>query len=117
MLARFGPEGVIDTSFFFFNDTATTEIYTLSLHDALPIWLEPDGTGQVHTDFAQIERVQALLQPAPAVLAVGAGTVTDVAKHACYCYAHAQAMEALPFVVYQTANSVSAYTSNMAPVF
>src|SRR3712207_6983052 len=25
---------------FFFNDTATTEIYTLSLHDALPIWLE-----------------------------------------------------------------------------
>src|SRR2546428_9838971 len=25
-------------NFFFFNDTATTEIYTLSLHDALPIW-------------------------------------------------------------------------------
>src|SRR2546426_5542992 len=25
------------SSFFFFNDTATTEIYTLSLHDALPI--------------------------------------------------------------------------------
>src|SRR5258708_24802961 len=27
------------TIFFFFNDTATTEIYTLSLHDALPIFL------------------------------------------------------------------------------
>src|SRR5256886_17044835 len=27
--------------FFFFNDTATTEIYTLSLHDALPIWFTP----------------------------------------------------------------------------
>src|SRR2546430_7642880 len=26
-------------TFFFFNDTATTEIYTLSLHDALPIFL------------------------------------------------------------------------------
>src|SRR5690348_18506322 len=26
--------------FFFFNDPATTEIYTLSLHDALPIWWE-----------------------------------------------------------------------------
>src|SRR3712207_8372182 len=25
----------------FFNDTATTEIYTLSLHDALPIWRGP----------------------------------------------------------------------------
>src|SRR5256885_9700523 len=30
-------------SFFFFNDTATTEIYTLSLHDALPIWRRPVG--------------------------------------------------------------------------
>src|SRR5256885_7148473 len=32
--------------FFFFNDTATTEIYTLSLHDALPIcplWSVPQG--------------------------------------------------------------------------
>src|SRR2546427_6105952 len=28
-------------SFFFFNDTATTEIYTLSLHDALPIFRSP----------------------------------------------------------------------------
>src|SRR3989454_12608830 len=28
-------------SFFFFNDTATTEIYTLSLHDALPISSSP----------------------------------------------------------------------------
>src|ERR1022692_3037164 len=32
--AQFG--GVV--VFFFFNDTATTEIYTLSLHDAIPIW-------------------------------------------------------------------------------
>src|SRR5258705_7070851 len=30
--------------FFFFNDTATTEIYTLSLHDALPI----SGVGLLH---------------------------------------------------------------------
>src|SRR5256885_17165457 len=29
--------------FFFFNDTATTEIYTLSLHDALPIFAELFG--------------------------------------------------------------------------
>src|SRR2546425_12228024 len=28
--------------FFFFNDTATTEIYTLSLHDALPIYVRRD---------------------------------------------------------------------------
>src|SRR6266576_5710155 len=35
--------------FFFFNDTATTEIYTLSLHDALPIRLADtvEGSGQL----------------------------------------------------------------------
>ena len=32
-----GGGGVGVVWFFFFNDTATTEIYTLSLHDALPI--------------------------------------------------------------------------------
>src|SRR3954467_16006389 len=32
--------------FFFFNDTATTEIYTLSLHDALPIWAFTAGAGR-----------------------------------------------------------------------
>src|SRR6266566_9947396 len=30
--------------FFFFNDTATTEIYTLSLHDALPTFAPDDAT-------------------------------------------------------------------------
>src|SRR5260370_26459228 len=34
----------VETTVFFFNDTATTEIYTLSLHDALPIsWRESPG--------------------------------------------------------------------------
>jgi len=40
--------------FFFFNDTATTEIYTLSLHDALPIYVIGDvfGTrGSLHRSF------------------------------------------------------------------
>src|SRR2546429_7316796 len=39
--------------FFFFNDTATTEIYTLSLHDALPIYpgvrTGPAGAGGMYT--------------------------------------------------------------------
>src|SRR5258708_10132691 len=34
--------------FFFFNDTATTEIYTLSLHDALPILEQPLETRHEH---------------------------------------------------------------------
>src|SRR5207302_8174214 len=42
---------------FFFNDTATTEIYTLSLHDALPIcrvrhW-QPSGTALQHVSGQQ----------------------------------------------------------------
>src|SRR5258707_4659610 len=32
--------------FFFFNDTATTEIYTLSLHDALPIFCRGNDAGR-----------------------------------------------------------------------
>src|SRR5688572_31600952 len=38
--------------FFFFNDTATTEIYTLSLHDALPI-LRVDRARRLDTDHPE----------------------------------------------------------------
>src|SRR6266571_6536664 len=37
---------VVVCIFFFFNDTATTEIYTLSLHDALPIRRHRQGCGR-----------------------------------------------------------------------
>src|SRR2546429_2951145 len=50
--------------FFFFNDTATTEIYTLSLHDALPIWrsaLDPD---RVQSEGNQ-QRVQSRVSVLP----------------------------------------------------
>ena len=81
------------------------------------VWLEPDRTRQVHTDFTQINFVKERLQTTSAVLSVGSGTVTDIAKHACHVYQQEQNTQPLPFVVYQTANSVSAYTSNMAPTF
>src|SRR2546426_6666423 len=42
-------------SFFFFNDTATTEIYTLSLHDALPISRAPPLPGS----YARAARVRS----------------------------------------------------------
>src|SRR5471030_2850216 len=38
------PAEVAISLFFFFNDTATTEIYTLSLHDALPIWTQASAS-------------------------------------------------------------------------
>lgn len=93
------------------------EILKKAGHQLDVIWLESDGTGQVHTDFSQINSVKAHLKRSSAVLSVGSGTVTDIAKHACHVYQQEQGIQALPFVVYQTANSVSAYTSNMAPTF
>src|SRR5258708_28019365 len=48
--------------FFFFNDTATTEIYTLSLHDALPILhFVPDQDDP----WAVISRFRAAMAPEP----------------------------------------------------
>src|SRR5258708_4927341 len=46
---------------FFFNDTATTEIYTLSLHDALPIFLSDTTNGVATT--APTPSVIARLEP------------------------------------------------------
>src|SRR3989440_8060224 len=51
------------TAIFFFNDTATTEIYTLSLHDALPIFGTQPGTtvaGQQITPAVKVRALDAL---------------------------------------------------------
>src|SRR2546430_6694638 len=46
----------LQSAFFFFNDTATTEIYTLSLHDALPIYSRSGA--ELHAARAELgERV------------------------------------------------------------
>src|SRR5476649_3081307 len=45
--------------FFFFNDTATTEIYTLSLHDALPI-SERARAHEIAHLFRQVEQAQRI---------------------------------------------------------
>src|SRR2546425_6146770 len=44
------------SSFFFFNDTATTEIYTLSLHDALPIYVGEQRDDQARADCGAVDR-------------------------------------------------------------
>src|SRR2546430_14458861 len=53
--------------FFFFNDTATPEIYTLSLHDALPIFKRALRTGETSV----VPRISDL----PAVVASTAGKI------------------------------------------
>ena len=52
---------------FFFNDTATTEIYTLSLHDALPIWGRERG-----------DETRSLLEVAVILSVVLIGTVAGI---------------------------------------
>src|SRR6266566_687720 len=58
-----GPSAVLGTeagcllfAHFFFNDTATTKIYTLSLHDALPISDRPSGPQRPGLKAAQAPR-------------------------------------------------------------
>src|SRR5208337_5653098 len=48
------PSRLLCLFFFFFNDTATTEIYTLSLHDALPIWPYPVQFGTMFDEQNRI---------------------------------------------------------------
>src|SRR3712207_7071495 len=45
---------MMSLSFVFFNDTATTEIYTLSLHDALPIFADVQGGTEVAAQDGEV---------------------------------------------------------------
>ncbi len=81
-----------------------------------PVIMQPDGTGQVHTDMPHIEAVKQHIREGAALLAVGSGTVCDITKHASFLCEKETGVRS-PFVVFQTANSVSAFTSNMAPTF
>ena len=78
--------------------------------------MRADESGQVHTDMPHIREVQANLSQGCSVLSVGSGVITDIAKHGCFLYQQ-ETGESVPFVVFQTANSVSAFTSNMSPTF
>src|SRR5690349_23033511 len=66
--------------FFFFNATATTEIYTLSLHDALPIyherWRRPRGPVQDSQEMTPM-RFRVTFD---GVLVASSGTIDDAAR-------------------------------------
>src|SRR3712207_7000038 len=62
--------------FFFFNDTATTEIYTLSLHDALPIFAGEFESGMALAVLARpVRRSTVLVGKWLGLVAFGSGFV------------------------------------------
>src|SRR5256885_14717218 len=73
--------------FFFFNDTATTEIYTLSLHDALPIfvWTDDQGAGNCGSGSATFSGVTSnqvkLVRSADGVHWTAPRTITRSEEH------------------------------------
>ena len=74
--------------FFFFNDPATTEIYTLSLHDALPIFPNQNGTilsqresRSLVSDVLSARETAAMMAQARSPLAINAPQVTGAAMH------------------------------------
>ena len=80
--------------FFFFNDTATTEIYTLSLHDALPISIAGVSNRISNRVIEAVRAVQAK------------GIQVAIATGRMYCSAlkyHAQIGSNLPLITYQGA--------------
>src|SRR2546427_8385874 len=70
-------------AFFFFNDTATTEIYTLSLHDALPIYRSAAGRlcGFVPTRARPIAPAPSGRRRAPAARSRRRNTVGRSEEH------------------------------------
>src|SRR2546429_5957858 len=71
---RVVPAGEGLRAFFFFNDTATTEIYTLSLHDALPICVASGaGLRAEKTTDAIVLRVPVLADDVETAAPLAAG--------------------------------------------
>src|SRR3712207_6937323 len=72
--------------FFFFNDTATTEIYTLSLHDALPIWKTgaSSSVGRITAHAAAFQRRSATTAM-PASIRAMPGMVKNHDRRRMFC--------------------------------
>src|SRR3989440_12438640 len=106
MCSTCSPLRLLISFFFFFNDTATTEIYTLSLHDALPIFalLKQEGVSVmfgnpgttelplmdglarepgIHYVLALQEAVAIAMADAYAQAAGGLGAVNEIGRASC----------------------------------
>src|SRR5256885_15963589 len=62
MSAEYVEMRAFHLAFFFFNDTATTEIYTLSLHDALPIYTQIKDIASLKAEIASLKARQKAVE-------------------------------------------------------
>src|SRR3712207_7927780 len=85
---------MIVRSFFFFNDTATTEIYTLSLHDALPIFRELPLVGR----YLPVRVLELLEQQEPELL-FGELRVDERQGHALRSEEHTSELQSRQYLV------------------
>jgi len=69
--------------------------------------------GMVHADWENTTLLKEKLNKDTLLVSVGSGTVTDISKHAVHIFLEETGAK-IPFVVLQTANTVTAFTSNIA---
>src|SRR5258707_2135040 len=88
--------------FFFFNDTATTEIYTLSLHDALPIYRRGGGRrGGIASavDLPCLARLDVRRHAAPRARRVRARARAAPARNFLRSEEHTSELQSRPYLV------------------
>src|SRR2546425_5910088 len=85
--------GCLPLFFFFFNDTATTEIYTLSLHDALPISRDP------HRHPHRMAREPRAARPLHPGVRQGPEVVLPVQRHLVRSEEHTSELQSLAYLV------------------
>jgi glycerol-1-phosphate dehydrogenase [NAD(P)+] len=82
----------------------------------IPLVLEPGIGEHVRTDMEQIGLVEGKLKEKTVVISLGSGTVTDIVKQASYTF-EKKTGHRTTYVAYPTANSMGAYTSNVATAY
>lgn len=89
-------------------------LYVAGYHETT-CHLDEDEYGLVHADYEHVEGVLWGLEAGTALIAIGSGTVTDIAKHAAYLYDQRHPDQpGMIYICIPTANSVTAYAANMA---
>lgn len=82
-------------------------------HSVLIFKHEDSRDGIVHANWNNVETLKKLLNEKVIVVSIGSGTITDISKHATHIFSQENSSTP-PLIVLQTANTVTAYTSNIA---